>query len=142
MAVIKLGQLLHRATTAPIDENNPLNVALSGNIVEELIVRDFTIAAGGTVSIGLVDLKKDGGYTKFTIGVRTSDPHKFEILVSHILDSGLAIAYRDLEYSSPEKPTDFGCTEVIQAKAGKVRVDIRNLDTSSRTYSVYITKMR
>ena len=31
MAVIKLGQLLHRATTAPIDENNPLNVALSGN---------------------------------------------------------------------------------------------------------------
>ena len=30
MAVIKLGQLLHRATTAPIDKNNPLNVALSG----------------------------------------------------------------------------------------------------------------
>ena len=34
MAVIKLGQLLHRATTAPIDENNPLNVALSGTIRE------------------------------------------------------------------------------------------------------------
>ena len=33
MAVIKLGQLLHRATTAPIDENNPLNVALSGTDV-------------------------------------------------------------------------------------------------------------
>ena len=35
MAVIKLGQLLHRATTAPIDENNPLNVTLSGTITAE-----------------------------------------------------------------------------------------------------------
>ena len=26
MAVIKLGQLLHRATTVPIDESNPLDV--------------------------------------------------------------------------------------------------------------------
>ena len=47
MAVIKLGQLLHRATTAPIDENNPLNVALSGTIVvkeEFVLARDIYAA--------------------------------------------------------------------------------------------------
>ena len=54
MAVIKLGQLLHRATTAPIDKNNPLNVALSGtNVPQEttILTRAIRRANSGVILI-------------------------------------------------------------------------------------------
>lgn len=56
MAVIKLGQLLHRATTAPIDENNPLNVALSGTIVWINLITESTTIPVDTSEVFEVDL--------------------------------------------------------------------------------------
>lgn len=120
-------------------------VQLSGTIVEQLVASNFTVTAGATVAINpggsLINMKSDGGYSRFAIGVRTSAAHEFEILVSHMLENGQAVHYRDVEYTSTT-PVDFGGTKVIDAKASKIRIDIRNKDTSSRTYDVYITKMR
>ena len=120
-------------------------VQLSGTIVEQLVASNFTVTAGATVAINpggnLINMKSDGGYSRFAIGVRASAAHEFEILVSHMLENGQAVHYRDVEYT-PTTPVDVGGTKVIDAKASKIRIDIRNKDTSSRTYDVYITKMR
>ena len=120
-------------------------VQLSGTIVEQLVASNFTVTAGATAAINpggnLINMKSDGGYSRFAIGVRASAAHEFEILVSHMLENGQAVHYRDVEYT-PTTPVDVGGTKVIDAKASKIRIDIRNKDTSDRTYDVYITKMR
>ena len=90
MAVIKLGQLLHRATTAPIDENNPLNVTLSGTI-DEVVCETTTNAlmTSSTTNVGenagvigsarTVDIR---GYRQ--LAVQVINRHDVAINVTHI----------------------------------------------------------
>jgi len=78
MAVIKLGQLLHRATTAPIDENNPLNVALSGTIVELFRRTNIVLTAGSRIKLNPepIDVSAFRGWQ---IGAHHADEYVWEM---------------------------------------------------------------
>ena len=130
MAQIKLGQFLHKVTTAPVTAENPLHVQQAGS---------NALIQAGKITIASGDEEQPGGtlsvnkYRAVTWTAYALDAgHEFEIRIDSRNENGDLIAMFNTSEHSYE---DRGMQLTIDEPLHEVRVRIKNNSLSQHEYS-------